>query len=110
AAAAGSGASGGHNLESLAVASQNPIADMISLPLQNNTNFNVGPNNRTQNILNIQPVVPLRLNADWNLISRTIAPLISQPNPLFSGSTFGISDITQSLFLSPTHPGTLIWG
>ena len=83
---------------------------MISVPFQNNTNFNVGPFNRTQDILNIQPVVPMTLNADWNLISRTIAPLISQPSPLFDSSTNGIGDITQSLFLSPAHPGKLIWG
>ena len=53
-----------HDSDSLAVASQNPIANMISVPFQNNTNFNVGPYNRTQDILNIQPVVPMTLNAD----------------------------------------------
>ncbi len=99
-----------HDSDSLAVASQNPVAKMISVPFQNNTNFNVGPFNRTQDILNIQPVVPMTLNADWNLISRTIAPLISQPNPISDSSTNGIGDITQSLFLSPTHPDKLIWG
>ena len=96
--------------EALARASQNPIADLISLPFQNNTNFNTGPFNRTQDILNIQPVIPMKLSADWNLISRTIVPLMSQPNPVFDSSTGGIGDITQSLFLSPTHPGTVIWG
>ena len=99
-----------HDNEALAVASQNPIANMISVPFQNNTNFNVGPFNRTQDILNIQPVVPMTLNSEWNLISRTIVPIISQPSPIFDSSTNGIGDITQSLFLSPTHPGTLIWG
>jgi opacity protein-like surface antigen len=96
--------------ETLARASQNPIADMISLPFQNNTNFNAGPFNRTQDILNIQPVIPMNLNADWNLISRTIVPLMSQPSPIFDRSTNGIGDITQSLFLSPTHSGPVIWG
>ena len=52
----------------------------------------------------------MTLNADWNLISRTIVPLISQPSPIFDSSTNGIGDITQSLFLSPAHPGALIWG
>jgi len=99
-----------HDVGSLAAASQNPIANLISVPFQNNTNFNVGPFGRTQDILNIQPVVPMTLNADWNLISRTIVPLISQPNPIFDSSTNGIGDITQSLFLSPAHPGELIWG
>jgi hypothetical protein len=83
---------------------------MISLPFQNNTNFNSGPFNRTHNILNIQPVIPLHLSSDWVVISRTIVPVMSQPNPIFDSSTNGIGDTTQSLFLSPTHPGSLVWG
>jgi opacity protein-like surface antigen len=96
--------------QDLQKASQNPIADLVSLPFQSNTNFNSGPFNRTQEIFNIQPVVPMHLNEDWNVISRTIIPLVSQPNPLVDGSTNGIGDITQSLFLSPANPGKLIWG
>lgn len=104
-----SGASG--DTESLATASQNPIADMISVPFQNNTNFDTGPPfNRTQDILNIQPVIPMHLNADLNVISRTIAPLISQPSPTEDININGIGDITESLFLAPTHPGPVIWG
>jgi opacity protein-like surface antigen len=106
---------GGHSAdpsedEDLAKKSQNPIADLVSVPFQSNTNFNAGPFNRTQEVLNIQPVVPLHINADWNVISRTIMPVISQPNPIFNSSTNGIGDITQEFFLSPTHPGSLIWG
>jgi opacity protein-like surface antigen len=96
--------------EDLQKQSQNPIADLVSLPFQSNTNFNSGPFNRTQEILNIQPVVPMHLNEDWNVISRTIIPLVSQPDPAIDSSTSGIGDITQSLFLSPTNPGKLIWG
>jgi opacity protein-like surface antigen len=96
--------------EELQKQSQNPIADLVSLPFQSNTNFNSGPFNRTQEILNIQPVVPMHLNEDWNVISRTIIPLVSQPDPTKDSSTNGIGDITQSLFLSPTKPGKLIWG
>ncbi|KRR08828.1 hypothetical protein CQ12_26805 [Bradyrhizobium jicamae] len=96
--------------EDLAKQSQNPIADLVSLPFQSNTNFNAGPFNRAQEVLNIQPVVPLRINADWNMISRTIIPVISQPSPIFDSNTNGIGDITQSLFFSPAHPGALIWG
>src|SRR5262245_51450802 len=96
--------------EDLAKQSQNPIADMVSLPFQSNTNFNVGPFDRPQEILNIQPVIPLHINADWNLISRTIIPVISQPNPIFNSHTDGIGDVTQQFFVSPTHPGALIWG
>jgi hypothetical protein len=111
--AAASGPSGpeAQDTEALARASQNPVANLISLPFQNNTNFNAGPFNRTQDILNIQPVIPMPLGTDWNVISRTIVPLMSQPSPIFdSSSTNGIGDITQSLFLSPSHPGPLIWG
>jgi opacity protein-like surface antigen len=97
--------------ENLAKQSQNPIADMVSLPFQSNTNFKSGPFNRTQEVLNIQPVVPLHLNENWSLISRTIMPLISQPNPFSNNNnTNGIGDVTEELFFSPTHPGALIWG
>jgi hypothetical protein len=66
--------------EGLAKAAQNPIADMISLPFQNNTTLNAGPKSQTQNVLNIQPVFPIGLNPDWNVITRTIVPIISQPD------------------------------
>jgi opacity protein-like surface antigen len=92
--------------------SQNPIADLVSVPFQGNTNFNTGPFNRTQEVLNIQPVVPMHLNDDWNVISRTIIPLLSQPSPIFDSNTNGIGDITQSLFFSPctrvTSSGALV--
>ena len=61
----------------LAQAAQNPIANMISLPLQNNTSFNIGPYDRTSNVLNIQPVVPF---FDGRLITRTILPLVYAPD------------------------------
>ncbi len=97
--------------DDLAKAAQNPVADMISLPLQNNTNFGIGPGNDVQNVLNIQPVIPLELNESWNLITRTIAPVIYQPELVQgTGSEFGLGDINMSLFLSPAKPGKLIWG
>jgi hypothetical protein len=97
--------------EELAKTAQNPVANIISLPFQNNTNFNFGPREKTQNILNIQPVFPFALGADWNLITRTIVPVISQP-PLFAGDDRenGLGDITFTAFLSPAAPGSLIWG
>src|SRR5262249_7828416 len=70
--------------EDLREAAQNPIADLISLPFQNNTNFDIGRSDNTQNVLNIQPVYPTHLNQNWNLITRPILPVISQP-PFFSG-------------------------
>ena len=78
---------------------QNPVADLISVPFQNNVNFGYGPNNNTQNILNIQPVIPFHITKDWNLITRTIIPLIWQPWP---EKKFGMGDIQESLFFSPT--------
>ena len=96
--------------EELAKASQNPVADMVSVPFQNNTNFGVGPYGRAQDILNIQPVIPIRLDDHWNVISRTIAPLMLQPSPYTDSDVFGIGDISETLFLSPARAGTVIWG
>ena len=95
----------------LAKKTQNPVADLISLPLQNNTNFEIGPDDRTQNILNIQPVWPIPLGDRWNLITRTIVPVISQPG-LFpeQDRTNGLGDTTFTAFLSPKDAGKLVWG
>jgi len=97
--------------EDLAKAAQNPIADLISLPLQNNINFGVGPGDDVQNVLNIQPVIPIKLSENWNLITRTIAPVIYQPELVPGyGSEFGLGDINTTLFLSPAKPGKILWG
>jgi hypothetical protein len=82
--------------EELAKETQNPIANLISVPFQNNFNFGIGPNDATQWILNVQPVIPITLNKDWNLITRTIIPIINQPSPA-SGirSAFGLGDINS---------------
>ena len=64
----------------LAKTVQNPVANMISLPFQNNTDFGIGPQDQTRNTLNIQPVVPFKLTSDWMLITRTIAPVLAQPH------------------------------
>lgn len=97
--------------EALAKQAQNPIASLISLPLQNNTNFNLGPLEETQNILNIQPVYPFSLGDNWNLIGRAIVPVISQP--AFSpeqGRENGIGNISLTGFLSPNQSGAWTWG
>ena len=96
----------------LAKQAQNPVADMISLPFQNNTNFGIGPDDETQNILNIQPVWPITLNENWNLITRTIFPVVSQPGILTSGDgrTNGLGDTTFTGFFSPSNPSPLTWG
>ena len=95
----------------LAKATQNPVASLISVPFQNNTNFGVGPYNRTQDVLNVQPVIPVRLSEKWMLISRTIQPIVWQPAPAANaGGQYGFGDMNPTLFLSPAKPGKLIWG
>ena len=82
--------------EELAKQSQNPVASLISVPFQNNTNFGIGPGDETQNILNIQPVWPFEISDNWNLITRTILPVISQTS-FYAGGTsseFGLGDTT----------------
>lgn len=95
----------------LAKKTQNPVADLISIPLQNNTGFGIGPNHRTQNMLNVQPVIPIALNSEWNLITRTIMPIIKQPTlSTTSDDTWGLGPTSLSAFLSPAKGGPLIWG
>ncbi len=96
----------------LAKQAQNPIANLISLPLQNNTNFGIGPDDETQNILNIQPVLPFSISENWNLITRTIIPVVSQPDVLTGGEgrTNGLGDTTFTGFFSPKDSGKLTWG
>src|SRR5271166_1451435 len=65
--------------EELAKLAQNPVGNLISVPFQNNTNLNYGPEKGTQNILNIQPVIPISVDKDWNIITRTILPIIWMP-------------------------------
>lgn len=98
--------------EELAKKTQNPIADLISVPFQNNLNFGLGPHNRAQNILNIQPVVPFNLTENINLITRTIVPIIRQPDLTrdSGNNTNGLGDMNISLFFSPAKSGQVIWG
>ncbi len=96
--------------EALAKKAQNPIANMISLPLQNNTSFGIGEYDRSQNVLNVQPVIPASLG-NWNLINRFIAPIIWQPDVLQEdGTTFGLGDIVYQGFFTPAKSGKVTWG
>jgi len=97
--------------EALAKATQNPVANLISVPFQNNTNFAIGAYDRTQNILNVQPVIPTRLSTHVMLISRIIQPIVWQPSSTqTTGGEFGFGDMSPTFFLSPANPGKLIWG
>ena len=92
-------------------ATQNPVANLISVPIQNNSNFGIGPYDRTQNVLNIQPVIPAHLGKNWMLISRVIQPIVWQPYPTeTTGGEFGFGDMNPTFFLSPAKPGKAIWG
>lgn len=95
----------------LAKKAQNPIANMISVPFQNNTSYGIGPDDRTSNVLNIQPVIPVGLGEKWNLITRTIIPIVTVPDfgNTGQGSTTGLGDINLSLFFSPKE-SKIIWG
>lgn len=91
----------------------NPVASLISVPFQFNYDRGFGPEDGNRETLNIQPVIPFSINEDWNVISRTILPVIWQDDIAgSSGHQFGIGDITQSFFFSPKQPGPggLIWG
>ena len=98
----------------LAKQTQNPLASLISLPFQNNTNFGIGPDeDETQNILNIQPVWPISISENWNLITRTIAPIVSQSDFFTGGDgrVNGLGDITFTAFLSPKEGSpNFTWG
>jgi len=92
----------------------NPVAALISVPLQFNYDEQIGPTESGKRwLLNVQPVVPITLNEEWNVISRTILPVVSQKDVFpGSGSQSGIGDIVQSVFFSPKAPtaGGWIWG
>lgn len=94
---------------SLAQQSQNPIADLASLPLQNNFDFGISPSNRTRFVGNLQPVVPLKLNENWNLIARTVVPFVNVPTGPVDRS-HGIGDSFGQFFFVPRKSGPLTWG
>ena len=92
----------------------NPVAALISVPFQLNYDQDIGPaEDGDRWLLNVQPVVPIELNAEWNVISRTILPVIAQDDVVpGEGSQFGLGDVVQSLFFSPKAPTAAgwIWG
>lgn len=98
--------------EALAKKLSNPISSLISVPFQFNYDGGYGPNDAGRFVLNVQPVIPFTLSKDWNLIVRTIVPVINQESPAQGiGSDFGLGDILQSFFFSPSKPTNgITWG
>jgi len=94
--------------DGLAKAAQNPLATMVTLPLQANWNNGAGPEERVFFNLNIQPVVPIP-GEKWNVITRTILPVNSAPKGE-TDSTFGLGDTLFQMFFSPVSSGNLTWG
>jgi hypothetical protein len=111
---------------------QNPVAGLISVPIQSNTNFGIGPFSRNQNVLNIQPVVPVNVSQNWNLIIRWITPIVWQPAPGTANlevygivedtpaylaamdvqahaGVLGLGDMTPTFFFSLSKPHKVIW-
>lgn len=105
------------NTDALRNAAQNPVAALISVPIQDNFNFNNSPGDRTQNVLNIQPVIPITVSKNWNLIVRWITPIIYQPLPIPQASgpptlttgVYGLGDMNPTFFISPKK-SKVIWG
>src|SRR5580704_9176822 len=104
------------NSEELRKQSQNPVASLISVPIQENFNFNNQPGGRTQNVLNIQPVIPLSVSKNWNLIVRWITPIVYQPIPVQpptpavqTTGVYGLGDMNPTFFLVPKK-SKIIWG
>jgi hypothetical protein len=132
AAQAAPATSDAESADKLRKAAQNPVASLISVPIQENWNFGIGPADRVQNVLNVQPVIPINLTQNWNLIVRWITPIIYQPvgveqPPPPSGpdlsfvhpegtvvsqtqpGVYGFGDMQPAFFLSPKK-SKVIWG
>jgi len=114
--------------DDLAKQSQNPLGTVISLPFENNLFFDIGPSEKTGYVLNLKPVLPVRIG-DWNMINRVVVPILYSggqdlPAPSsdidfgygsidldkVTGSEFGLGDITWQPFFGPAEPGKVIWG
>lgn len=100
-----------HNDAELAKKLSNPVSNLISVPLQNNYDCCYGQTDAWRYTLNVQPVVPLALNDDWNVIIRTIVPVIWEDQTVHGGEeSFGFGDITQSFFFTPKESKNgLVW-
>lgn len=108
---AAAGGSSDDQMSDIAKKLQNPVANLISVPFQNNFDFGGGPDhNGFQYQLKFQPVIPITLCTNWNLITRTIVPYVYQHDRIGTSVQSGLQDTTLSLFLSPKTQSALTWG
>ncbi len=110
---AGGAAAQDPSSQDLAKALANPIASLVQVPIQQNFDFGFGANgDGWKSTTNLQPVIPVSISEDWNLISRTILPIVYQEGLTGPGqSQFGLGDTVQSIFLSPKSTASgIIWG
>lgn len=99
------------NSEELQKAVQNPVSSLISVPFQNNLDYQIGPYDCVRDTLNIQPVIPMPLGGGVMLVSRIIIPVMYQPEvSMAGGGSSGLGDVNPTFFISPAKPGRLIWG
>jgi hypothetical protein len=90
---------------------QNPLAPVFSIPILNDTNFGLPPHHQTQNVTLVEPIIPFKISDQWNIMTRWISPIIYEPRASpFYGPEFGLGNISPQFFLTPAHPGSIIWG
>jgi hypothetical protein len=107
---AGQAAGGAPSASELAKQTQNPIASLISFPIQGNWDMGVGDRHATSTLVNVQPVMPFGISKSTNVILRVIMPLTSQPLDAGGSRTNGLGDVVLSTFFSPAAPARVIWG
>jgi len=96
----------------LAKAAENPESGLISVALESETAFDIGPYGRNENaVLNFESSIPIRLSENWKIATRTIGGLVDRPDVSKpSGGTFGLTNLSALFFLSPVKPHKVRWG
>jgi hypothetical protein len=100
---------GEHDATTLAKQTQNPVADLVSIPFQFNFNSGGAFGDRSNILLNVQPVIPINVTPEWNVIARPIVPFVTVPQPR-GDSDGGLGDINLELFATPANAGSIVWG